>query len=162
DRLVARGWTQQPDRVVGSHGAGRGLSSGLLHQMVGRRPVAVAVEEGADDAAVQDPGEGLVVGLGHPIREHLVPLHEAADVQRLAVRVDAAEAGVLRGVTLLQAEVAHGICRQRVTWREATMLSRRFAHSFICGVSKWRARAASLSQISWSMNCAGFSVDWCR
>src|SRR4029079_6021971 len=66
--------------------------------------VAVAVEQGADDAAAQHAREGLVLGLGLPVGQHLVAAHHAADVEALLVGRPAAEAGVARRVPLLEAK----------------------------------------------------------
>src|ERR1700686_985775 len=68
-----------------------------------RRPVAVAVEQRAADAAVEDAVEGLVVRLGVPLADDGVPFLEAADAQALLVGGSAAEALVLRRVGLLKA-----------------------------------------------------------
>ena len=93
----------QPDVEVGGHRAGKRAFSRLLHQMDRRRPVAVAVEEGPANSAVQNPVEREVVRLGRPIGDELVPPLEAPDVQPLLVRRAAAEAAVLRGERLLKA-----------------------------------------------------------
>jgi hypothetical protein len=51
-----------------------------------RRPVAVTVEQRADDPAVQHAGERLVVRLGLPLRDDLVTLREGPNTKPLLVR----------------------------------------------------------------------------
>src|SRR5687768_16187119 len=48
------GWkrTQQLDRVIRRHGAGWAIFPRFVHEVPGRRPIAVAVEKRADDPAV--------------------------------------------------------------------------------------------------------------
>ena len=75
----------------------------LLHQVHRRGPVAVAVEQRAADAAVEDVVERLVMRLGRPLADELVALFEAADAQPFLVGRAAAEAAVLRRVRFLNA-----------------------------------------------------------
>src|SRR5437762_8037136 len=69
------------------------------------RPVAVAIEKRAADAAVQDAFERLVVRLRPPLGHDLAAVagHEALDAEPLLVGRTAAEAAVLRSVSVLQA-----------------------------------------------------------
>jgi hypothetical protein len=71
--------------------------------MVGGCPVAVAVEQRPDDAPVQDVGEGLVVRLGLPGGDDLVPLDDALDPKALGVGRAASEALVVGSIAILQA-----------------------------------------------------------
>ena len=64
-----------------------------LHQVARGRPVAVAVEQRPEDAAVQHAVEGLVVRLRAPVADDCVALDEALDAQALLVGGPAAEAG---------------------------------------------------------------------
>src|SRR5205085_7433527 len=73
-----------------------------------RRPVAVAVEQRADDAAVEDVVECRVMRLRRPVADELVPLAKAADAQSFVVGRTAAEAAVLRRVRFLDALGGHG------------------------------------------------------
>lgn len=106
-QAVGRTRTQELHRVVGGHRAGRRFGPSPLHQVHRRSPVAVAVEQRADDAAAQDVLERLVVFLGLPLRDRLVALGEAANAQPLRVRRTTAKAGVLRGVASLQTGFRH-------------------------------------------------------
>src|SRR5437763_11444175 len=71
--------------------------------MYGRCPFAVAVEQRADDAAVEHVVERGVVRLRRPRANELVALFEAADAQPFLVGRAAAEATVLWCVGLLNA-----------------------------------------------------------
>lgn len=104
---AARGsWPAEFDGVVGRDGAGRVFEAVLAHEVIGCRPVRVAVEERARDAAVEHAGEGLVVRLGSPIAHDLVAVSggEATDAQPLLVRGAAAEARVVRRVLFLKTQ----------------------------------------------------------
>ena len=52
DRIARRRWSEQFDGVFRSDGAWRALLICALHQMIGCRPVAMTVEQRADDAAI--------------------------------------------------------------------------------------------------------------
>ena len=81
---------------------GGAVEPALHHQVVAGGPVAVAVEQGADDAAVEHPGEGVVVRLGGEVGDDLVALDEALDAEPLVVGGAAAEADALRRVPCLE------------------------------------------------------------
>src|SRR5216684_3310041 len=101
---------------IGGDGAGWCLASVALHQHHRRRPVAVAVQQRADDAAVQDVVERRVMRLRRPVADELVPLANAADTQPFVVRRPAPEAAVLRSPRFLDAFFGHrGIVPER--WR---------------------------------------------
>src|SRR2546430_4552449 len=68
-----------------------------------RRPVAVAVEERTADSAVEDAVERLMVRLRPPLANELAAIFEASNPQSLVVGRSAAEAAVIRGVSLLNA-----------------------------------------------------------
>ena len=73
--------------------------------MVGRRPVAVAVEQGSENATVDDSVEGLVVRLRPPLGHDLLAglRDEALDTQALLIGRPASEAAVPGGVSVLEA-----------------------------------------------------------
>src|SRR5947208_2470967 len=77
-------------------GAGRSGTSVAFHQHHRRRPVAVAVEQCADDAAIQNVVERGVVRFGRPVANEFVALTKAADAQTLVVGGTASEAAILR------------------------------------------------------------------
>ena len=78
------------------------VRAGVFHQMIGRGPVAMAIEQRADDSAVQDSGKRLVFLLRLPFSNDLAVFDEAANMQTLAVRWTATEAGILGSVLFLK------------------------------------------------------------
>ena len=103
ERDVHRGRPLQGDVELGGHGARRLRGARLVHQVVRRGPVAVAVEQRSGDPAVQNPVERLVVPLRPPFRDDFVPFDAALDPEAHLVRGPAPEAAVLRRVPVLQA-----------------------------------------------------------
>ncbi len=95
DRPLRARRTLQLHVEVGRHRARRFARAALLHQVPRRGPVRVAVEERADDPAVDDAGKRFVVLLGRPIDDDRVALDATLDAQPLRVRGAAAEALVL-------------------------------------------------------------------
>src|SRR4051812_21297822 len=70
--------------------------------MPGGRPVAVAIEERADDPAVQNPRERLIFFLWHPLGHDFIAADETANVEAVGIRRAAAEAGVGRRAKFLE------------------------------------------------------------
>src|SRR5258708_4421721 len=106
-RGIDRRGALEDDVEVGGDRTRWGLNAGLPHQVDRRGPVAVAIEERAADAAVEDAVEGLVVRLGVPLADERVSLFEAADAEAFLVGWSAAEALVVRRVCLLKALAHH-------------------------------------------------------
>ena len=52
DRIARRRWSEQFDGVFRGDGAWRAILSCALHQMIGGCPVAMTIEQRADDAAI--------------------------------------------------------------------------------------------------------------
>ena len=100
---VRRRGSQELHVEVRGDRARRAVESVALHQEPSRGPVGVAVQEGPADPSVQHVLPGLVVFLGSPGADHLLPLREALDAQTSLVGRAAAEATVLRGEAVLQA-----------------------------------------------------------
>lgn len=84
--------------------------------MPGRGPVAMAVEQSADDAAAQHPGKRLLVRFRLEVGYHFITVGKAANVQALFVRGTATEARIVRCVSFLKA-LAHfeGLGSARLT-----------------------------------------------
>ena len=59
---------------LGRHRARASLFAALLHQVIRGRPVRMAIEQRADNAAVQHPGKRLMMRLGVPLGDDLVAL----------------------------------------------------------------------------------------
>src|SRR6476619_5620078 len=102
-RQVHRRGAFQRHVKIGGHGAGRRLAARLVHEVNGRGPVAVAIEERAADAAVEDAVEGLVMRLRRPLANELVALLEALDPQTFVICGSASEAMVVGRVGVLNA-----------------------------------------------------------
>src|SRR5205085_9376225 len=115
--------------VVGGDGAVRAFSASAAHEVVGGRPVRVAVEERADDAAVEHARISLVVRLRLPVADELFAVGggEAANAQALLVRGAAAEAGASRRVAFLQTQFFHRTegRRQKAVGSQAGAISKR-------------------------------------
>src|ERR1051326_2092176 len=78
--------------------------------MPGGRPVAMTVEQRADNAATQHAIERLVLLARLPLSDDLIAIREAAHVQTLRIRRSTTKASEIRGVSFLNA--LHLIC----TW----------------------------------------------
>ena len=99
---MGRGRPPELDGVFGGHGAGRSVEPLLVHEVVCGSPITVAVEERANDAAVQDAWESLVHGLRLPRADDLVAFYIAFDFEPILVGWAAAKALVLKCVAILQ------------------------------------------------------------
>src|SRR3954447_3729734 len=69
DRVVRWCRPQQFDGVLRSDRARRAIIACTLHQMIRRRPVAMAIEQRADDPAVQNSLERFVFSLRFPLSD---------------------------------------------------------------------------------------------
>ena len=74
----------------------------LLHQVPGRSPVAVAIEQRADDTAIQDAGKRFIFRLWLPFCHDHVAFRKAADTQAFRISWPAAPTGVVRRVLFLK------------------------------------------------------------
>ena len=77
------------------------LRAGLLHQMISSGPVAVAIEQRADDAAAQDSRESFLPGFRLEGGNDIVTFREAANVQTLFVRRSTPKASIVGRVSFL-------------------------------------------------------------
>jgi hypothetical protein len=71
---------KQLDRVLGGDGTRRFVSSGFIHQVPRRTPVAMTIEQRPDDAAAQHAFKRFVLAARLPLSDDLVAVSEAADV----------------------------------------------------------------------------------
>src|SRR5688572_1982634 len=107
DLLAGGRRAAQLDVEVGGDGALRRGPTPLVHEGGGGAPVAVAVEQGAQDATVHDAGERLVVRLRQELHDEAALRGErdafpvALDLQALLVGGAAPEADGARGVAVL-------------------------------------------------------------
>jgi len=57
------------------------IQSGFFHQVIRSRPVAVTIEQRADDAAAQHSRKRFLISLGLEPRDDFIAVREAANVQ---------------------------------------------------------------------------------
>src|SRR5205823_4480885 len=89
-------------RIFSRHGARCAIRFGVLHEVICGRPVAMTIEQRADDSSVQYPRERLVFRLRFPFRNDFIAFGETADAQSIWIRGAASPAGILRSITFLQ------------------------------------------------------------
>ena len=77
------------------------IQSGLLHQVVGRGPVAVTIEQRPDDAAAQHSGERFLISLRLKRRDDFIAAREASNVQALLIRRATTKARIVWRVSFL-------------------------------------------------------------
>lgn len=109
DETAGRRWPEQLDRILGGDGARRMIFTRALHQMVRRSPVAMAIQQRADNAAIQYSVERFVFFLRLPLSNHFAAcsrfievLWKTADVQTIRVSRPTTPAGILRRVLFLK------------------------------------------------------------
>lgn len=111
DRVISWSGPQKLYRVVSGDRAGRVVQTVSFHQVPGRGPVAMAVEEGADDAATQHSGKRLLVSFRLEVGYDFIALGEAANVQALFIRRTAPETGKVWSVGFLYAFFSHRLSK---------------------------------------------------
>jgi len=79
------------------------------HQVIGRRPIAMTVEQRADNAAIQDPGKRFVFLLWFPFCNDFAVLRKTANTQSFGIRWAAAPTRIVRGIAFLQGLIAHRV-----------------------------------------------------
>jgi len=89
------------DRIFCRHCAGRVGRASALHQMIGGRPVTMAIEQRANDAAVENSGKRLVFWFRLPVGYDFAILGKTADPQSFRVGRAATPARVVRRVRFL-------------------------------------------------------------
>lgn len=70
DQTAGRRWPQQLDRILGGDCARRMIVTRALHQMVRGSPVAMAIQQRTDDAAIQYSVERFIFFLRLPLGDH--------------------------------------------------------------------------------------------
>ena len=88
--------------VVGSNGARQLALPVRLHEMIGRTPIAVAIEERATNAPVENRAKGDMVRLCLPGRDEDVTLEKAAQTKAFLIGLTAAKTPVLGSILLLK------------------------------------------------------------
>ena len=98
---IARRRAQELDRILSRDSAGRFVGSALLHQVPRSRPVAVTIEERADDPAAQHSLKRFILLTRLPLRDNLFAVGKTTDVQAFRVRRSTAETREIRGKCFL-------------------------------------------------------------
>ena len=101
-RIVRRSWPQQFDRILRGDRAWRAILVCTFHQMISSCPVAVAIEQCADDAAIQDFIKSFVFFLWSPLRDDFAILQETSNMQPVRICRTATPADVVRSVFFLK------------------------------------------------------------
>jgi len=99
---VRRCRSQKLDVIFGGHRARNSVRLRPLHQMIGRGPIAVAIQQRANDSAIQNARKSLVFFLRRPIGDDFIAMGETHDVKPLGIRRSTPETCVLRRVMFLQ------------------------------------------------------------
>ncbi len=101
-RIIRWRWSEQFDCILRCDGARRVILFRALHQMIGRRPIAMAIEQRADDAAIQNALKSFVFFLWFPLCNDFAVLRETANVQPIRIRRSATPAGVVWRIFFLE------------------------------------------------------------
>src|SRR5258707_5026250 len=92
------------------------IHSGFFHQMPGRRPIAMAIEQSANDPAAQHSLECLILGKWLPFSNNLFAGRKTANMQTFRICRPTTEASEIRSVRFLDAFFCH-IGLQHGYWR---------------------------------------------
>src|SRR5437773_11710225 len=98
------------------------------HQVIGGRPIAMTVEQRADNAAIQDPGKRFVFLLWFPFCNDFAVLRKTANTQSFGIRRAAPPARIVWSIRFLQRFRAHGgssALRSMLTGGEAARITSR-------------------------------------
>ena len=79
-RIVRRRWPEQFDCILRRDSAWRMILVRILHQVIGGRPIAMAIEQRADDAAIQNSLKRLVFFLWLPLRDDFAVFWKTPDM----------------------------------------------------------------------------------
>lgn len=107
NRSVGRRWSQQLDRILCRHRAGRAIFACVFHQVISRCPITVTIKERAYDSAIQNAGKCFVFFLGLPLGHDFTVFGKTANVQAIRIGWTATEAGIFRCVFFLKRSLTH-------------------------------------------------------
>src|SRR5581483_1075775 len=102
DWFVGRRGTLQSNCVISRDGTRRMIKSGLLHQVIRRRPITMTIKQSADDPAAQHSRKRFLISFRIESRDDLIALRKTADVQTFLIGGPATEAGHVRRVSFLE------------------------------------------------------------
>src|ERR1700730_17026526 len=101
-RCMRRRWAKQLDPVLGGNCTGRVVRAGAFHQVISRCPVAMAIKQCSNPAAVQTARERFIFPLRLPFGDYVVVLGKTANAQAFRIGWAASPADIVWGVFLLQ------------------------------------------------------------
>jgi len=101
DRIVRRRRPQQFDRIFRCDGAWRVILFRALHQMISGGPIAMTVEQCADNPTIQNSGKSFVFFLRFPRCEHLAIFRKTANTQSFSIRRPASPARIVWSILFL-------------------------------------------------------------
>src|ERR1051326_3862714 len=102
DRLIGWRRTFESNRVIGCDSARWMIDSGFLHQVISRGPIAMTIEQRADDAATQHPRKRFLISRGMESSDNFITFGKAANVQPFFIRWSTAKASHVRRVSFLK------------------------------------------------------------
>ena len=105
--IVRRSRPEKLDRVFSCNRAGSRIGVRAFHQMIRASPVAMTIEQSADDSPAEYSRKRFVFLLRLPIRDDFITFDETADVQAIRIRWAATKACVVRRVFFLKGLLAH-------------------------------------------------------
>jgi len=79
-RIIRRRWPEQFDRILRRDSARRVILFCMLHQMIGSRPITMAIEQRADDAAVHYSLKSFIFFLWFPLCDNFAVLWETPEM----------------------------------------------------------------------------------
>ena len=62
------------------------IGARTFHQVIGGRPIAMAIEQRSDDPAVQNAGERFIFQFRFPFRDDFIPVEKTTNVQAIRIR----------------------------------------------------------------------------
>ena len=101
DRIVRRRRPQQFDQIFRCDGAWRVILFRALHQMIRGGPIAMTVEQCADNPTIQNSGKSFVFLLRPPVCNDFTVLRKTANTQSFGIRWPATPARIVLGVLFL-------------------------------------------------------------
>jgi hypothetical protein len=108
-RIIRRRGPRQFDGVFRRDRAWSGVRLGALHQMIGRSPIAVTIEQCSDNAPVQHTGKCFVFWFRLPFGDDFIVLGKTADAQSIRVSRTTAPARILWCIFFLKRFVTHAV-----------------------------------------------------
>src|SRR5712691_8599651 len=103
------------------------IHSGLLHQVVGRGPVAVTIEQRPDNPATQHSRKSFLISLRLESGDDFIALRKASNVQALLVRRATTKARIVWRVSFLNTffvrvhQIKGSFLAPSTPWREKTI-----------------------------------------